>query len=587
VKWAYGYRVDEVPLPVLTDIKRSACISLPREVDLDIRPPVAVSLGPILDGVALPHPDPHDPLTTMTGVMKRYAIETPAPDVQLLAELGEYVDKWLKNNMVPLEPDVDTSNATWLSKTNYPAWRKENLRDVWDGMSYTWGETDALDGGLWKSYTDVKSFMKDETYIDWKYARGINARSDQFKCIVGPIFRLIEERLYQHPAFIKHIPVADRAEYITKLLERASAVYLVSDYTAFESLFVREIMEKVEFKLYEYMTSKIPEGQNFMELVREVLGGVNTCQYKNFRVLVEATRMSGEMCTSLGNGFANLMFMLFVLEKSGCRDVLGVVEGDDGLFVSNGRPDETLFTRLGLRIKLETHTNLADASFCGMVFAPEDRLVVVNPLEVLAEFGWASATYWQSGEKTLRTLLRCKALSLAHQYPGCPVISELAWYGLRVTRDVRKCKMWRLVNSGKAFNSWERDRLIAAMKDEAKIVKIASPTATRLLVERRYGITLEIQSHLEKMLAEKSDLGPIYSPLVRDMVPESWRRYAKDYTATPAEPIRPQLDVPSKKITLPCERRGDWLVGRDCARRDLPFLLGRRADLSGRVQFAY
>jgi hypothetical protein len=443
-----------------------------------------------------------------------------------------------------------------------------------------------MDGGLWKSYTDVKSFMKDETYIDWKYARGINARSDEFKCIVGPIFRLIEERLYEHPAFIKHVPVADRARYITEMLERAMATYLVSDYTAFESLFVRQIMEQVEFRLYEYMTSRLPEGRDFMAVVREVLGGENTCQYKNFQVIVEATRMSGEMCTSLGNGFANLMFMLFVLEKSGCRDVLGVVEGDDGLFVTNGRPDETLFTRLGLRIKLETHSSLADASFCGMVFAPEDQLVVVNPLEVLAEFGWASATYWHSGDKTLRALLRCKALSLAHQYPGCPVISELAWYGLRVTRDVRKCKMWRLVNSGKAFNSWERDRFIQAMKDEQKIVKIAPPPATRLLVERRYGVTIEVQRHLETMLAAKNDLHPIISPVIRDMVPKSWVEYSEKYTATPAEARRPQLDVPAHKIMLPCRRVGDWLVGPGCNRR-LPAFRERRADLSARVELAY
>jgi hypothetical protein len=535
---------------------------------------VETSLGPVLLGAAMPHPDPHDPLTTLTGVCKRFAIRPPEPNVQLLDELGSFVDEWLRKNLVPLDPATDVTVETWLSRTNYPKWRREELLTKWYKMATAWE----------KRYWAVKSFMKLETYLEWKYARAINSRTDEFKCSVGPIFKAIEEALYKHPAFIKHVPVAERPRYITEMLYRESGVYLQSDYTAFEALFSKEVMEKVEFKLYEYMTSKLPGGPEFMRLVRTVLGGLNWCEFRDFIVTVVGTRMSGEMCTSLGNGFANLMFMLFMLHKKGCTDVAGVVEGDDGLFVCRGTPPTGKdFEDLGLIIKLETYSNLAEASFCGMVFDPEDKLTVMDPREVLASFGWASGRYARSGKKTLSALLRCKALSLAHQYPGCPVITALSRYGLRVTRHVKRVQMYRVLNSRKAMSGWERDQLMDALRDEARIEHIEPPVNTRLLVERLYGITVEQQYYLEKLLDSKQDLNPINDDLLVSGCPQSWKDYWATYVGEAQDERRPGLSVAQHVVHLPCRRVGNWFVADDYSGPELRKISGRFADLSRRV----
>jgi len=564
-------------------MKREAAISLPLVVDLSVRPPVATDLGIALEGAAMPHPDPKDPLTTIAGVVKRFAIRPPAPDVQLLDELGAFVDKWLVDNLTPLEPHADTSFEAWIEKTNYPLWRKGELRAKWEVMDHTW---ENYNGVVLRDWTTVKSFMKDETYDTWKYARAINSRTDEFKSLVGPIFRLIEEKLYEHPSFVKHIPVAERPQYIYDLLYREAGTYYVSDYTAFESLFVRPLMEKVEFRLYEYMTKALPCGRAFMDVVVRVLGGLNWCEYRDFFVSLVGSRMSGEMNTSLGNGFSNLMFMLFVLEKSACRDVRGVVEGDDGLFTCSGTPDESLFDKLGLRIKLEKTDSLAEASFCGMIFDTDDRLTVTNPLEVLASVGWASARYSRSGTKILRPLLRCKALSLAHQYPGCPIISALAHYVLRETRDVRRIRMVKVLNSRKGMSMWERDQLLDALADESRITRLEPPINTRFLVEKKYGITVEEQRAVERYFDKCTELRPLKLDYMVDKCPQSWRDYWTTYVLSPVDLDRPIVSAPHHVVQLPCRLDGQWLVPLDAPKRRRPRMRCRQDDLRGRAIYA-
>jgi len=491
-------------MPALEPIKRDVRFSVIRVVDTSDRPVRYVSMGCHLIGATRPTPDPKDPVTMAAGVCKRFAIAPPPTDMSLLASLMRFViARMPKMGLVPLSPDADLSIETWLAKTDYPQWRKLELLRKWAAV------TNIKD----RKYGACKSFGKSEKYEGFKHERGINARTDEFKCYVGPTFKAIEEEVFKLPQFIKKVPVADRPKYIMDRLAKAGFKFVVTDYRAFESLFTKLIMEAVEFPLYDYMTSRLPFHKEFMKAVRKVIGGMNHCQYKHFLVELQAVRMSGEMCTSLGNSWSNMMFMFFMcwwvasLEEVERDDPDGVVEGDDGLFaVTEPIPTATDFSRLGLNIKLEVVDSLTEASFCGMVFDEVGRQIVADPMKVLADFGWANNRYAKSSMKTLNALLRLKALSYAYQYPGAPIISCLARYGLRVTESAVRGRMYDLVY-GPTYTEYTRAIALASLEAD---IKFEEPhILTRLLVEKRYGVTLEMQRNYERYLDGLMELQPI------------------------------------------------------------------------------
>jgi len=482
---------------------------------------VAGSLGPVLKNAVLPHPDPSDTKTMLAGVCRRAAVEPPRADPELVEELRQFVRIWVRKNLNPLSPESDTSVKTWLESTNYPQWRRDELERCWESVK------DIRDPN--EKYFRVSGFQKDEHYTEYKHARGIMARSDAFKCAVGPIFRLIEKELFKLDYFIKKIPCADRPRVIYEKLCRMGAKIGCSDYTAFEANFVRELMGACEFELYDYMVRGLPDGGSFMALIEEVLKGTNEVAYKMFTVYIEATRMSGEMNTSLGNSFSNLMFMLFICSKLKI-DVDGYVEGDDGIFrYFGGVPTEEDFKKLGLMLKIKIVDSLSEASFCGLLFDEEELCNISDPMKVLASFGWTQAKYARSRHSKLMVLLRCKALSLAYQYPGCPILSSLARYGLRVTRgvDVR-----HYVEQSRNLTSYERDWLLEVIS--CPIAFQTPGPRTRRLMERLFSIPVETQVRLEQAFDAKQDLDPIdlTGTMVFDLVPPDWIHYCMNYTRT-------------------------------------------------------
>jgi len=487
------------------------------------RPPVLVSLGCHVDGSVLPHPDLFDRDTAIAGVRKRFAFAPPVADKGRMKRLKKFVRGWVRKHLVPLAPDADLSLETWLSQTNYPEWRKQQLRVKWEKVGSMYH--------LLYSHFACKSFIKDEMYEEFKHARGINSRTDEFKCAVGPIFKAIEHEVFKNPHFIKHVPVADRPRYIRDRIQRIGALYFATDYTSFESLFVPSLMNAVEFELYDYMTSQIPDHDQFMKLCRDVIGGVQQCHFNGFTARVPGCRMSGEMCTSLGNGFSNLMFALFLCEELGIKNVDGVVEGDDGLFVADSFPTSVDFASLGLVIKIETHTNLSDASFCGLLFDPEELANVTDPISAVAGFGWTYGCYKQCSSKKNLMLLRCKALSLAHQYPGCPIIQALAQYGLRVTRKV--CfwlRGWVQKSGPRGMSLWDREQLLLAIRDESKLLFPAPGMRTRLLMERLFGVSVEEQVALESYFAGLTGVTPLRHDVLVVHSKPAWREYWLRYT---------------------------------------------------------
>lgn len=405
--------------------------------------------------------------------------------------------------------------------------------------------------------------MKDECYTEWKYPRTINSRSDLAKVLVGPLFWRISDAVMHHEyngytPFIKYVSIAERPKYIWDNLRPNARKLFAGDYTAFEALFQKAQMQ-IEIDLYKYMTKNIPDDlrECFWTYLDEVLAGTNKCYFRHFGTSVDATRMSGEMCTSLGNGWFNLMTLRFLLESLGHTDVQIFVEGDDSIaaYTNTGSPiTSEHFSELGLVMKVSEPESISTASFCGIVFAPEDMINVTDPREVLASFGWCSARYAKSRDSRLRALLRAKSLSYLYQYPGCPIIQELALYGLRMTAgyDMR----WVLNHA--QMSQWEKEQVVDAVKSfgggYSKVQEAIRevPEATRLLVEELFGVSSTQQKQIEGYLAGLQCVCPLEIDIE---LSQDWSEYFDRYTMV-TEPNHESMWMPR----YPVEGRPGGLV---------------------------
>lgn len=524
-----GYRSNEVSLlsgklDYRSDIVKTEFTPAVATLDSNARRIEMVSAGCHVEGVCCPHPDTADPSTLQAGVKKRMGQILPIANRAFYRRLRNTVRKWIESRKIePFSGDVDRSFETWLSRTNYDGKRKEHLRQVHEDVR-DFLERDRK-GAL--MHFKVKLFAKDETYEGWKHARGIYAREDVAKVYFGPYVKMMEDVIYDQPEFIKHVPVKDRAKYIMENLYVEGGYYVATDYSSFEATFIQQLMLNCEMVLYEHLLGELPEAEEVLGIMKEVWTGKNAIQNKYLVCTVIASRMSGEMTTSLGNGFSNLMLMTHACKILGapCR---GVVEGDDGLFVflpGSKVPDAKMFENFGCIIKLDVYERISDASFCGQLFDPIDQEIITDPMEVLARIAWLNAKYVAARSSKLRALLRCKALSYYYQYPACPIVSELALYCLRVSAG---CDVRNVLNS---VDSYKRELVLSALKDKVwKEDRRAIGVHTRLLVAEKYGIPIPAQLEIENLLASKNDLAPLIIPSFILTCPEPWLTYSEKYT---------------------------------------------------------
>lgn len=476
--------------------------------------PMVMSLGCHVEGACLPFPDTDDVRSNIQGAVHRFLRRVPPADPILLSRLAMFVRRFVVEHFAPLAQDTDLSLETWLASTTYNEVRKNQLRRTY---------VDLMQRGIGSIDLTNKSHCKPEFYTEYKNPRMINSRSDEFKVIFGPICKAMESVVYGlqlngHCAFIKHVPVAERARHIIECLYSPNARYIETDHTAFEAHFTPDVMNACELPLYEHLMSLLPQSRALTALVRRALSGKNKCVFRGFTTTCNGVRMSGDMCTSLGNGFTNLMMVLFACAEHGSH-CDGFVEGDDGVFAVSGViPGKDYYERLGMELKMEIREDLGTTTFCGIVCDTTVRDNLISPAENLCKFGWTfSAMKLQP--KHHRGLLRAKAMSLLFEAPSCPIVKSLALYGLRVTSD---CEIIR-----DARNSWWEDQVLATLSNPRARELALAPIdpKSRIVVERVFGISIDAQIAVEHYLDSKSDISPLSHPIITDLMSAAWKDY--------------------------------------------------------------
>jgi hypothetical protein len=263
-------------------------------------------------------------------------------------------------------------------------------------------------------------------------------------------------------------------------------------------------MKAIELPFYKYMLKYLPNGRYIYKLIEQVITGNNACRFKNFHVDIQGRRMSGEMNTSLGNGFTNLMMFLYLTHINGNKNVDCLIEGDDCLGIFTGPPlTKDNYSKLGFNVKIDYFQYANQASFCGQVYDTQDFIVVADPIKVIMKSGWCSAQYRNSSIKTRRGLLKSKALSILHQYSGCPVLQSFGRYLLRVTSDFH-------LKIDQSWNNYQR----VNFNIEHKILPISN--SVRHLLEYSFKLKIDEQLILENYFDNLNHITQLNHPSIYD-----------------------------------------------------------------------
>ncbi len=303
------------------------------------------------------------------------------------------------------------------------------------------------------------------------------------------------------------LPPEDRSSIILGLLTTDPNL-LISDYSSFESHFKPAVMQAMEMPLYRFLlTNQTPEfNHHFLQYWTTYVAATNEISLASqLRMKIDGVRMSGEMNTSLANGWCNLVLICFAMWDRGATwdEILalkGYVEGDDGIFniPPHIAPTSEQMQLYGFRLKMATTNDITEASFCGMVFDPSNGVLITNPHDALLKLGWIGRTHLNVNSKTMYELMLAKAMSYAWQYNGCPVVSPACF---NIVRQLLRAghtvtdKVYHIIT-----DAYHVQQIKAAVSRFAAGLPEKAPTrTTRMIVSRLYAIQISEQLELEKV----------------------------------------------------------------------------------------
>jgi hypothetical protein len=259
----------------------------------------------------------------------------------------------------------------------------------------------------------------------------------------------------------------------------------------------------IELPFYEYMLKLVrnqPGVAEFLDTHRRVATAKQKLWNKHASFVLDACRMSGETCTSLGNGITNLVLAHYVAWKTGAQVLDGVVEGDDGLFVLRGKPPtKEQFADHGCIVKLEPVHDLALAGFCSMYVVEVDgKPVLIRDFrEKLVKFGWTTTRSAVYSANARKGLLAAAGFSLAAEAGSCPVLWKVA-----------ECVLRDTVGATPDYQHEYKATAVQGFEDDIR-QRVHSPSrAVREAYERMFNIDVSEQLRIEQEIETCGLTGP-------------------------------------------------------------------------------
>lgn len=472
--------------------------------------PAAVAIGPIMlsEPIIVNYRSVNN---HVRGIIKRNCHDVQF-NINLLQSFKLFVVDFIKKMYHPL-PHIDHSHAfldvAWLDESHqYTVKQKKLFHKLLDTYLNRVDDSEYM-----KHYGDklylCNSFIKREFYDEIKWARVINARPELFRSIVAPYIKEIERIVYNNKHFIKHKTPREIVQRMKEIKDKF--VYVAeTDYSSFEGSFTDQFQKCCEYQLFKYM---MKDNKSIWKIMKPIWFTQSRLLLKTSRknrdhVTFPGSRMSGEMWTSLGNGFTNMMLFLF-LTKRCLNSHVGrlianpqcdfLVEGDDGFFGFNYPVDLTQVSQLGFTLKINMANDINKLSFCGICMTPDGTTVPDFPRQ-LEKFGWehredAIVYYSEKITHLEQELMRAKSMSLLACAPGNPVLQTLALKVMELTKGIQV--------KARDFDWWERETFdILHMNIKPQPITYES----RRFYEERFNISIYNQKKIEKFIKRQQTL---------------------------------------------------------------------------------
>lgn len=418
--------------------------------------PCAVAIGPIIQNT--PSIVNYRSVNNHLRGLSKRLVAPQHFDRDYMRRFKKFVRKYVKTHYQPLDKivlDHNNLDSLWLDDAHhYTLKQKQRFHDLLDEY--------ILKGHNMNKYRyryECNSFIKRELTTEMKEPRIINSRSDLFKVLIAIYIKEIERIItHDNSHFVKGKLPQEVAQRLKQITDQHGICY-ETDYSSFEGSFTPEVKRYCEYTLFKHMLKNNPQALAELRPLYELQFVERlhfmTSKHLDYTATFRGSRMSGDMWTSLGNGFTNMMLFLFAIKKlqDNSSDVLNydyVFEGDDGFFSLNKDVDIDHFIdnarKLGFKLKILKASSFSDVSFCGIKLAPSG-LFLPDVISTLTKFGYTSEPFivrqitknntTHHFQYRLKQYIRAKALSLLSLSEGVPILQAIAAKGLQLTEGVQ------------------------------------------------------------------------------------------------------------------------------------------------------